>query len=278
MRRALRAGASRGLIELRQSVTHGGDLFNHAFWPVLMLAALWFLRDRSFAGFALGPLVLPSILGMNAAMAMMSMSQHLTADREDGTLLRFRATPHGVAGYLTGKLISVSGALLLDLAIFVIPALFLIGDGGLATDQPGAWLALLGVLALGLVATLPAGAVLGSVVTTARGQSVLTLPVLAVIAVSGIFYPIAALPGWLQGAAQAFPIYWLGLGMRSALLPPAAMAVEIGGSWRHAEMVAVLGAWALAGLLVAPLVLRRMARRESGSRLVGRRDRALRQA
>jgi ABC-2 type transport system permease protein len=272
---ALRAGRSRGLVELRQSVTNGGDLFNHLFWPVLMLVTLWFLRDRPFgqSGFPLGALVLPSILGMNAAMAMVSMSQQLTADREDGTLLRAKATPNGVLGYLTGKLISVSGGLLIDLAIFLLPALLLVR--GLAVGRPAAWLTLLAVLVLGLVATLPAGAVLGSIFTSARSQGVLTLPVLGVIAISGVFYPITVLPGWLQAVAQAFPIYWLGLGMRSALLPPEAVAVEIGDSWRHLETVAVLGAWAVAGLLIAPLVLRRMARRESGSRVADRRERAL---
>ncbi|WP_433359727.1 ABC transporter permease [Actinoplanes sp. CA-142083] len=276
MRRALRAGRSRGLIELRQSVTNGGDLFNHFFWPVLMLVALWFLRDRSAGGVPLGAMLVPSILGMNAAMAMVSMSQHLTADREDGTLLRARATPHGVPGYLTGKLISISGGLLLDLAIFLIPALFLVN--GVAAGRPTAWPALVALLALGLLATLPAGAVLGSVITSTRGQGVLTLPILAVIAISGVFYPITALPGWLQGVAQAFPVYWMGLGMRSALLPPDAVAAEIGQSWRHLETAGVLGAWAVAGLLLAPLVLRRMARRESGSALAHRRERALRRA
>ena len=282
MRRALRAGRSRGLIELRQSVTNAGDLFNHFFWPVLMLVALWFLRGHTFAGFPLGPLLVPSILGMNAAMAMVSMSQHLTADREDGTLLRARATPWGVPGYLTGKLISVSGGLLLDLAIFLIPALFLVGGlpaaVGPAAAGPAAWLGLVALLALGLLATLPAGAVLGSVVTSTRGQGVLTLPILAVIAISGIFYPITALPGWVQGVAQAFPVYWMGLGMRSAMLPAGAAAVEIGHSWRHVETVAVLAAWAVAGLLVAPIVLRRTARREAGSALASRRERAMQRA
>ncbi|MFF5296420.1 ABC transporter permease [Paractinoplanes globisporus] len=272
MRRALRAGRSRGLIELRQSVTNGGDLVNHFLWPVLMLATLWFLRDRSFGGFTLGPLLVPSILGMNAAMAMVSMSQHLTADREDGTLLRARATPHGVTGYLTGKLITISGGLILDLAIFLVPALLLIG--GVGTSAAG-WAALAGLLALGLLATLPAGAVLGSVITSARGQGLLTLPILAVIAISGVFYPITALPGWLQGVAQAFPVYWMGLGTRAAMLPPAAAAVEIGQSWRHLETIAVLSAWAVAGLLVAPIVLRRMARREAGSALASRKERAM---
>ncbi|MGH3390029.1 MAG: ABC transporter permease, partial [Actinomadura sp.] len=69
--------------------------------------------------------------------------------------------------------------------------------------------------------------------------------------------------------------YWLGLGLRSALLPDALSAVEIGGSWRHLETAGVLGAWAAFGLALAPVVLRRMARRESGSRVAARRDRAM---
>ena len=62
---------------------------------------------------------------------------------------------------------------------------------------------------------------------------------------SGIFYPITNFPVWLQWIAQVFPVYWLGLGMRSALLPGDLAAVEIGHSWRHLETVGVLGAWAV---------------------------------
>jgi ABC-2 type transport system permease protein len=58
--------------------------------------------------------------------------------------------------------------------------------------------------------------------------------------------------------------------------PGSAAAVELGHSWRHLETVGVLGAWAVLGLLLAPVVLRRMARRESGSTVAERRDRALR--
>jgi ABC-2 type transport system permease protein len=272
---ALRAGWTRGLIELRQSVTNGADLFNHAFWPMLMLVTLFVLRDRSFghSGFTLAALALPSILGMNAAMAMVTMSQQLTADREDGTLLRAKAIPNGMVGYLIGKIVSVSGGLVIDLAIFLVPGLLLVP--GLAVGGVGPWLTLLWVLALALVATLPAGAVLGSVFASPRSQGLLTLPVLGVIAISGIFYPITVLPGWLAATAQVFPIYWLGLGMRSALLPLDAVGIEIGRSWRHLETVGVLGAWAVLGLLLAPVVLRRMARRESGSTVAERRERAL---
>lgn len=110
---------------------------------------------------------------------------------------------------------------------------------------------------------------------SSRGAGILSLPILALIAISGIFYPLTALPAWLQATAQVFPVYWLGLGMRSALLPDAAAAVEVGATWRPAETAAVLAVWALAGLVLAPLVLGRMARRESGSRVAQRRARLL---
>ncbi|MGW6056249.1 ABC transporter permease [Streptomyces sp. NPDC055189] len=273
---ALRAGWSRGLIELRQSFTNGGDVLSHLLWPVLMLSVMFFMRDTAFgtSGLLLGTLALPSILGMNAAMGMVSMSQALTAEREDGTLLRAKATPNGMPGYLIGKVVSVAGGLLADLAILLVPGIFIVG--GLAIGGPGSWLTLIWVLALGMVATLPIGAILGSVFTSARSQGLIQLPVLGMIAISGIFYPVTAMPNWLQWAAQAFPVYWLGLGMRSALLPDSAAAIEIAGSWRPWETAGVLGAWAVLGLLVAPVVLRRMARRESGSSVAMRRERALR--
>jgi ABC-2 type transport system permease protein len=272
---ALRAGWSRGLIELRQSFTNGAELWGHFFWPVLMVIATFFLRDVSFggSGFLLGTLVLPSILGMNVALGMISMSQQLTADREDGTLLRAKATPNGMLGYLAGKIVSVSGSLVADLAIFLIPAMVIIP--GLAISSLSSWLTLIWVLALGMVAALPIGAVLGSVFTRARSQGLITLPMLGMIAISGIFYPIASQPDWLQSIAQLFPIYWLGLGMRSALLPGSAVSVEVGESWRHLETIGVLGVWAVLGLVLAPIVLRRMARRESGSSVAKRREKAL---
>ncbi|MEU4695625.1 ABC transporter permease [Nonomuraea dietziae] len=273
---AVRAGWARGLIELRQSFTNGHDLFSHLFWPTLMLVVMYFTRDVTLGagGLVLGTLMLPSVLGMNAAMGMVTMSQLLTAEREDGTLLRAKATPNGMLGYLVGKVVTVSGGLLADLTILLVPGLII--TGGLAIAGPGSLLTLAWVLVLGMVATLPIGAVLGSVFTSARGQGLIQLPILGLIAISGIFYPITALPEWLQWIAQAFPIYWLGLGMRSALLPDGAVGVEIGESWRHAETVGVLGVWAVLGLILAPIVLRRMARRESGSSVAERREQALR--
>jgi ABC-2 type transport system permease protein len=96
-----------------------------------------------------------------------------------------------------------------------------------------------------------------------------------IVLLSGIFYPITILPTWLQSVAQAFPFYWVGLGARSAMLPAEMVAIEIGHSWRTLEMFAVLGVWAAIGLLLAPILLRRMARRQSGSALAKVRERVM---
>lgn len=271
---ALRQGCSRGLIELRQSFT-GAGLLGHLFWPVVTLVAIFLLRDKSFgaSGFTLGALALPSVLGMFVALGMLLMVQYLAAEREDGTLLRAKAIPNGIRGYFIGKLVTVSATILAYLAILLVPGLLIVD--GLDVGSIGSWLTLGWVLGLGLVATQSIGALLGALISSPRGASYLSLPVMGLIAISGIFYPITALPGWLQGITQAFPMYWLGLGMRSALLPAAAVGVELGGSWRHLETIGVLGAWAVLGLIVAPIVLRRMARRESGSRVAERRQKLL---
>jgi ABC-2 type transport system permease protein len=137
------------------------------------------------------------------------------------------------------------------------------------------WFTFVWVLVLGLVATLPIGAVVGSLFENPRNAGIVMLPMMGLAAISGIFYPISAMPEWLQGVAQVFPVYWLGLGMRSAMLPDSLSVAEIGESWRHLETLGVLGAWAVVGLLVAPMVMRRMARRESGSNVAARRERAL---
>jgi ABC-2 type transport system permease protein len=270
----VRQGAGQGLIELRQSFT-GTELIGQLLWPAATLVAVFLLRDRRVAGtdVPLGALIVPGVLGMFVALGMLLIVQNLAADREDGTLLRARATPDGVRGYLIGKLVTVTGSVLAYLAILFV------GGALLAPGfRPGdiRWPTLAWVLLLGLVATQALGAILGALISSSRGAGLLSLPVLGLIAVSGIFYPITALPHWLQWLGQAFPVYWLGLGMRSALLPAGAEAVEIGGSWRPIATAAVLGAWAVAGLVLAPVVLRRMARRESGSRVAERRERTLR--
>lgn len=262
------------MIELRRSF-RGAALLGQLFWPTMSLAAIAWTRARNFgaSGFPVGTLALPGVLGMFVALGGFLMIQYLAAEREDGTLLRARATPHGIDGYFVGKLVTVAGTVIVYLAIVLLPGMVLVD--GLDVGNVGAWLSLAGMVTLGILATLPIGVMLGSLISSPRSISYLSLPVMGLIGISGIFYPITALAQWLHATAQLFPFYWLGLGMRAALLPDSAAIVEIGGSWRPLETLAVLAVWAAVGVAVGPLLLRRMARRESGATVAKRHELAL---
>jgi ABC-2 type transport system permease protein len=270
-----RSGVTRGGIELRQTLTTWSDLFSYIFPTILLLGAIFFMRNAHVPGttFSLGTQTLPSSFGMGLAFGgLMTVAQLLITDREDGTLLRAKATPNGMMGYLVGKVVQVGGMLLISFLLQLIPGLFLVH--GLHVGATG-WLTLIWLVPLGLIATMPIGAVLGSLFESPRNMALLILPIIGLVAISGVFYPITAMPGWVQAVAQCFPVYWLGLGMRSVFLPGSLAAVELGHSWRHWEVLGMLAFWAVLGLALAPSFLRRMARRESGSAVEARRQRAM---
>jgi ABC-2 type transport system permease protein len=187
-------------------------------------------------------------------------------------LLRAKATPDGMAAYVIGRITHIASTTLVGLVLTLV--LGLLAFPGVRLTVPGL-ATLAGVAVLGLLATIPIGITLGSLLPNPRFIPVVLLPFGALTAISGIFYPITHLPGWLQGIGQLFPMYWLGLGMRAALLPPHLAAVEIDGSWRLPLVFLALALWAALGLTAAPPVLRQMARRESGSRVAQRRERAM---
>ncbi|VVJ16365.1 Efflux ABC transporter [Amycolatopsis camponoti] len=273
---ALRAGLDRGWIEFKQTWTNRDDVIGQFVFVALFLGTLFFMRNATLpgTGFSLGAATVPGVLGAGIVFnGLNSTAGYLAIDREDGTLLRAKATPNGMLGYLVGKTTAVAMAQVTGILLVLVPCLFLFDS--LAPDGVWSYVHLLWVLALGLVATLPLGAALGSLTNSPRSIALITLPIMGLGAISGIFYPITALPSWVQGIAQAFPMYWLGLGMRSALLPDSAVVVEIGQSWRPLPTLAVLVAWSVIGLALAPVLLRRMARREAGSSVAERREKAM---
>jgi ABC-2 type transport system permease protein len=272
---AIRAGLSRGWIETRQNLTETVYVFGHALPPVAYVAVLLLFRGKTVPGtdFALVAMVLPGLLGMTIVYGGLSgPAPSITADREDGTLLRAKATPNGMLGYLIGKIVMFALTTLLSLMAIVIPGIMIVDN--LILDAR-AWLLLALLFVVGMVSTVPIGVALGSLMKSSMQAALVPLACSLIMLASGIFYPITALPTWLQSVAQAFPVYWVGLGARSAMLPAEMVAVEIGQSWRTVEMFAVLGVWAVIGFLLAPILLRRMARRQSGSAVAAVRERIM---
>lgn len=275
-RHAVRVGLRGGWIEFLQSLRSAQDQTFYAVTALGVLGYLYLRRDDTAPGTdLLVPTVsMPSILGALIAFGVVvGPAYALAMAREDGTLLRYKALPHGLRGYFAGQLAFNGLGVLPQLVLILVPSVLLFDVAAAGAEG---WATVAWVLALGLLATLPFGMIIGALVPNV--QKVATwgmLPVLVLTGISGIFFPVQQLWGWLQVVAQLFPMYWLGLGMRSAFLPDAAAAAELGGSWRTGQTVLALSAWAVAGMVITPIVLRRMARRQSGTQVEAARQAAL---
>ena len=265
---AVRLGVARGWIEFKMLYLKSPQaLLSTAIFVILLVGVLWFQREAKFEGVSLAILTLPGLLGMLIANeGLSSIAKLLSYDREDGTLLRAKAIPQGMVGYLIARIVITLLSTIFNLALVFILSLFVVP--GLANLDGMRLLLFLGILVLGLLATAPIGAIIGSLVkSSGAGFGLTFFPLVALVAISGIFYPISVLPAWVQWVAQMFPVYWLGLGLRSVFSPASAAALELGGTFRPLATFLVLVAWAVVGLLLAPPTLRRMARRTSGGEM-----------
>jgi len=274
---AVRCGVRRGVTEFANSLRSPQDIGYYVIGTLVFVVVLYLNQDNEVegAGISAALLIFPGVLAMAASFsALIGLATLVSTEREDGTLLRCKALPHGLQGYVAGQVTRTLLEALFTVLLLVVPATLIIDD--LWSTGVGGALRMAAVLALGLVGCVALGLAVGSFFKNPRsvgGWGFLVVG--ALVAVSGLFSPLAAMPAWVQSVGQAFPLYWMGLGMRAGVLPDQAVVVEIGESWRAWETFGVLGAWAVVGMVLAPLLLRRMARRESGSGMQERRESAL---
>jgi ABC-2 type transport system permease protein len=271
--RVVRAGLRRGWAEYLQYITSKKELLGSLVGTV----AVFVLLARWQAGTPVEGTSAPKPVLMAAgfiafsvfSVGLMNLPMTITADREDGALLRLRTVPGGMRAYLLGRGVSVF-AQLVTFVVLMLVAGMAFANLSLPTSAAD-WFTLAWVLPLGVLAVVPLGAALGTVLPGPQNAAgILALPMSGLMLISGVMIPVTVMPEPVQWVAQAFPLYWQGLGLRSVFLPDSMLAAEIGGSWRLAETAAVLGAWALAGLALAPALLRRAIGREPGRRAAGR--------
>lgn len=274
---AIGLGLHRGWAEFLLALRSIQDQAFYLIMAAAVVGYLWINRDVHIAGteLLLPQFAMPGILGGILAFTLIiGPAGQLAQEREDGTLLRMRAVPRGIIAYYFGQMLQHSLSILPMLLVILVPSAIIFD--GIMPSTVEDWATIAWVLLLGMLATLPIGMILGSLMP--NPQKVIVwgmLPTGALIGISGLLLPIQQLWTWVQYIAQVFPMYWLGLGMRSAFLPDeVAATLEVDGSWRTWQTVAVLVTWAVVGTLVTPAVLRRMTRRQSGSNVAAARDAA----
>lgn len=267
----LRAAVGQARTTLRRKYSTPSGLGSVAV-VVVILVVLWLVRDVDMLGgqVAAGGYIFAGFLAFGViASAVMGVSGELQTERDDGTLLRAKAVPHGMTGHLLSKLFVTP----VDALVPVVPAVVgaaLLLPGTMPTGV-GRWLLLVLVFLLTVAAMMPWGAVLGSVFRSMMTFAWVMMGIYVLAAVSGLFFPLSVLPTVVEWLARATPLYWIGAAFRWVMLP----GVDVAGDPPAVVTLVVLLAWAVAGLLVAPVVLRRMARRQSGSAVAAARERVL---
>ncbi|MGW7822752.1 ABC transporter permease [Streptomyces puniciscabiei] len=266
-RLSLSTGLHRGGIELHQTARSVRECLTHVVNIAIFVAvAVWRGGTVKGSDVQTSAVVLAGeVAAVIISTAWTTLPQVMATERQDGTLLRLRGIPHAVPAYVIGKTLYTS-------VIAVASAVILLVAGAAANDNglpqsPQDWATLAWVLLLGLLAVVPVGIAIGAALPNARGAvALLLMPVFGLMAVSGVFFPVTTMPAWLQTVAECFPLKWLAQGIRSATLPDSELVAETGHSWQHWQTAGVLTAWSIAGLLIAPAVIRRTSRRATGSR------------
>lgn len=177
--------------------------------------------------------LIPGILAMSILnLALFATAQPIISLRSQGVLRRLGATPLPRATLLAAYI-----AMRLLLALLQTGIIIAVGMGLFGLAMTGSWLVLGATLLLGTLAFIALAFLIAAIARTEESGSALTSAVqLPMLFLSGIFFPIAVLPGFLRPVVDALPLTYLADALRQ---------VMIGATPDHSMLVnsAVLLAW-----------------------------------
>ena len=213
-----------------------------AFFNFLLPLLLLFLVASVYADDdELLNVLIPGIAGMAVmATTFSALAFNVTFLREQGILKRMLGTPIPTPAYLGGLLGSAVMNAVLQVALIVA-----IGNLVYGVAWPADPLSLVVFTALGVVTFAALGIAFSNAIpnfdAAAAYVNVVFLPL---IFVSGVFYSAESLPPVLEGLAEALPLKHLIDGLHGAIVTGAGVADQLGA-------LAVVGAWGLAGIVLA---------------------------
>jgi ABC-2 type transport system permease protein len=185
--------------------------------------------------------LLAGILGYGiASTAFAGLAIMLVIRREGGILKRLRATPLPASTYLVAVIASTVIVFTVEAAALIVLARVMFG-----VHLPHEWLSLVLALLLGTLSFAALGLALTGYVRSGEGSSAVVNAIYLPMAfLSGSFWSPHAYPRFLEVIAEILPLTYFIRLMRDIVL----RGETIWGNW---ESAAVVGAWGLAGLILA---------------------------
>jgi len=207
------------------------------------------LLEAQFQPFQTSPLrtidfILPGIL----AMALMQLgffgSFQMVALREQKVLKALGATP-------LPRLHVLGAEVLVRLLLSLVQLALTIGIGVavFGLHVTGSWLAVLGVVVLGALTFTSLGYLLTCRARTIdSGQGLVQLVQFPMMFLSGIFFPVGIMPGFLKRVAALLPLTYLGDALRQVMVGmppehPLGLCLAILGGWLVVSFALATALW-----------------------------------
>jgi ABC-2 type transport system permease protein len=162
----------------------------------------------------------PSILALSVMQLGIFAAVPLVADREKGILKRLSATP-------LRRWQLVGANTLMRLLIALVQTVIIVGVGSVffGVQISGSLLLAAGFVALGAVSFLALGYVLASFTRTEEAANGMTQVIqFPMMFLSGVFFPIEAMPQFLQSIARLIPLTYLADALRQVMVGGTAFA------------------------------------------------------
>ena len=231
------------VLELRRAVRSTRFLIFTIAFPVLMF--LLYVGIFSDGDQAVTGILMINMTAFGALSGALFAGGRVALERSVGWQRQLRLTPLSGPAYLTAKgitgmMLALPAVVLVPLVGAVVEGVSLDGSGWLRVVL-GTWLAVIPFALIGLLA--------GQIATPETMQPIMTIVMLAMSMLGGIFIPIDTMPGWMLDIAHVLPSYWLGQIARGAVTSD--MASSLG------QAVLVLAAWSV---VLAVAVTRRYRR------------------
>ena len=172
-----------------------------------------------------------------------NLAINVTFSRDMGILKRIRGTPMAAWSFMVGRILH---ALLVTLLLVVIVVAFgaLFYEAEVPSDTMPAFLA---TVAIGAASFSALGLAVTAVIPNADASPpIVNASILPLLFLSGIFIPIQDPNAWYVTVAKVFPVYHFAQAMNSAYF-------SVSGSGFEAWNLLILGAWGLAGVILAVL-------------------------
>jgi ABC-2 type transport system permease protein len=198
------------------------------------------VHDYEGLGVSLPLYYMVSLASFGTMLAMISSGARIAGERQAGWTRQLRITPLSIRAYFRAKVLTSYAMAIISLAL-----LYLAGVS-LGVSLPAhSWLALTGLILVGLLPFAALGITLGHLMTVESIGPMTGGTVSLLAIVSGTWFPITH--GFLHDLGQWLPSYWLVEAGRAAIA---------GHAWGTMAWGVVAG-WTIALTLLAAFVYRR---------------------